>query len=199
MPPCWGLFVLEHGTYAVGMNLLPCLKTSSLIVALVSHTNQAAHLPDLIAELALRGPVSILDGGNCFPAYRIAQLIRRKSLQVDVIARRIFVRRAFTCYQMVNLLESAPALNQPHVILDLLSTFQDDQVKPNEADRLLTQCLSHIKRLHLSAPVVITLEPVILVEKEFLLKQVCERADEIFTLHTAPSPQEKQLSLFQGL
>ena len=71
-----------------------------------------------------------------FPAYRIAQLIRRKSLQVDAISKRIFVRRAFTCYQMINLLESAPALDQPHIILNLLSTFQDDQVKPNEAGQI---------------------------------------------------------------
>ncbi|MDO8754572.1 MAG: hypothetical protein Q7J80_11810, partial [Anaerolineales bacterium] len=77
-------------------------------------------------------------------------------------------------------------------------TFQDDQVKPNEADRLLTECLSHIERLRLSAPVAITLEPVILAEKEFLLKRVCERANEVFTLHSETSLQEKQLSLFQG-
>ena len=54
----------------------------------------------LIAELALRGPVTVLDGGNCFPAYRIAQFIRSKSLQVEAISRRIFMQRAFTCYQM---------------------------------------------------------------------------------------------------
>lgn len=180
------------------MNLLPCLKTGSLIVVLLPHSNHALHIPDLIAELTLRGPVSILDGGNCFPAYRIAQLIRRKSLRVDAIARHIFVRRAFTCHQMLNLLESAPALNQPHVILNLLSTFQDDQVKPHEADRLLAQCLAHIERLHLSAPVAITLETAILAGKEFLLKRVCERADEVFTLPLESTQQETQLALFQG-
>jgi hypothetical protein len=179
--------------YRMRMNLLPQLKTGSLLVAL---TNQNALIPDLIAELALRGPVTVLDGGNCFPAYRIAQLIRRKSLQVDSISKHIFVRRAFTCYQMVNLLESTPLFGYPQLILGLLTTFQDDQVKPAEADRLLTLCLSHIERLCLVAPVAITLEPAILAEKEFLLKRVCEQADEIFTSHSESVPQEKQLSFF---
>jgi hypothetical protein len=182
--------------YGMGMNLIPQLKTGSLLVAL---TNQNSIISDLIAERALRGPVTVLDGGNCFPTYRIALLIRRKSLQVDNISKRIFVRRAFTCYQMVNLLESTTQVGYPQLILGLLNTFQDDQVSPNEADRLLTLCLSHIERLCLVAPVAITLEPAILAEKEFLLKRVCEQADEIFTSHSESTPQDKQLSFFQGM
>ena len=89
------------------------------------------------------------------------------------------------------------AFGYPQVILNLLSTFQDDQVKPNEAGRLLTICLSHIERLSLVAPVAITLEPAILAEKEFLLKRVCEQADEIFTPHAESSPyRSEQLSFF---
>ena len=170
----------------------------SLIVSFIPHNRHAPIIPDLIAELALRGPVTVLDGSNCFPAYRIAQLIRRKSLQVDAISKRIFVQRAFTCYQMTSLLENAPAVAQPHIILDLLSTFQDDQVSPNEAGRLLTICLSHIERLCLVAPVAVTLEPAILAEKEFLLKRVSEQADEIFTFPLESISQSKQLSFFQS-
>lgn len=118
---------------------------------------------------------------------------------MDAISKRIMVRRAFTCYQMVNLLESAPASGQPHVILNLLSTFQDDQVKPNEADRLLTICFANIDRLLVPAPIAITLEPAILAEKEFLLKRVCERADEVYTLPFQTRPQEEQLSFFRGM
>ena len=181
------------------MDLLPCLKPGTLIVSLVPHTRHTPIIPDLIAELALRGPVNVLDGGNCFPAYHIAQLIRRKSLQVEAISRHIFVQRAFTCYQMVSLLENTAAFGYPHIILDMLSTFQDDQINNNEADRLLNICLSHVERLRLSAPVVVTLEPVILTEKDFLMQRICEQADEVFTLHSETDPQEKQLSLFQGL
>lgn len=185
--------------YPVGMDILPRLRTGSLIASLVPHNSRSSFIPALIAELALLGPVTVLDSGNCFPAYRIAQLIRRKSLQVDAISKSIIVRRAFTCYQMVNLLESASSSGQPHIILNLLSTFQDDQVKPNEADRLLTICFANIDRLLVSAPVAITIEPAILAEKEFLLKRICERANEVFTLPLQTNPQEEQLCFFQGM
>lgn len=194
--PHWGISCLTASVYRNQMNPLPIPVCNKIAVILVSHLDQ---IPNLISELALFGHVTVLDGGNCFPAYRIAQLIRRKSLQVDAISKRIIVRRAFTCHQMVNLLESEPASGQPHIILNLLSTFQDDQVKPNEADRLLTICFSNIDRLRVFAPVVISLEPAILAEKEFLLKRVYEKADEVFPLPFPKSPQEEQLSLFRGM
>ncbi len=181
------------------MDLLPRLKPGSLIVSLAPHTRHSSIIPEIIAELALRGPVTVLDGGNCFPAYHVAQLIRRKSTQVNAISRRIFVQRAFTCYQIVSLLENVPALGYPIIILNLLASFQDEQIQPAEADRLLALCLSHIERLRLSAPVLITLEPVILAEKENLLKRVCERADEVFLFQPGKRRQEEQLFLFQGL
>ncbi len=180
--------------YLMQMNLIPQLKTGRLVAALTNHKSTVS---DLISELALRGPVTVLDGGNCFPAYRITQLVRKKSLQVGVTSKRIFVQRAFTCYQMVSLLENAFALSHPHVILNLLSTFQDDQIHPREADRLLTVCLAHIERLCLAAPVAITLEPGVLAEKEFLLKRICAKADEVFNSQTTPNLREEQLSFFQ--
>ena len=181
--------------YRMPMDLIPQLKTGRLVVALTDHRSITS---ELISELALRGPVTVLDGGNCFPAYRIAELVRRKSQQVRTISQRVFVQRAFTCYQMVSLLENAPTLNQPHVVLNLLSTFQDDQIRPKEAERLLTVCLAHIERLCLAAPMAITLEPVILAEKEFLLKRICEKANEVFTSQPRPLQQEEQLSFFQA-
>lgn len=118
---------------------------------------------------------------------------------MDAISKRIFIQRAFTCHQMLNLLETSAALRQPHVILDPLATFLDDQVKPSEAGRLFSLCLLHIERIQLSAPVAIMLKPVIPAEKEFLLKNLCERADEIFTNTANTQPREQQLDLFQGL
>jgi hypothetical protein len=180
--------------YLIPMDLIPQLKTGRLVVAL---TNHKSIISDLISELALRGPVTVLDGGNCFPAYRITQLVRRKSQQINAISQRVFVQRAFTCYQMVSLLENASVLSHPHIVLNLLSTFQDDQIHPREADRLLTICRAHIERLCLAAPVAITLEPVVLAEKEFLLKRICEKADEVFTSQPTPNSREEQLSFFQ--
>lgn len=177
------------------MDILPSLQSRTLVVVF---TSRSTIIPSLIAELALLGPVSVLDGGNCFPAYRTAKLIRRKSNQLEAISKRIFLRRAFTCYQMVNLLETTPATIHPNIILNLLSTFQDDQVSPNEANRLFEICFTHIECLSLSAPIAINLDHNILEEKAFLLQKVCKRADQIFRLPSETFQVEKQLSLFQG-
>jgi hypothetical protein len=174
------------------MDILPSLNSGKIIAALgTSHI-----LPSLLAELALRGPVTVLDGGDRFPAYRIAHEIRRRSVDVRTISNRLFLRRAFTAYQVVHLLESAQSSRHPHVILDLLTTFQDDQVTPREAERLLAICLNHVQRLSLSAPIALCLDPHTTEEKAFLLKHLTNRADEIFFVTEPFSQPVSQPPLF---
>jgi hypothetical protein len=176
------------------MNLLPALKTGTLIVALAPHAGRES-MSALSAELAIRGEVTVLDGGNRFSAYQVAGMIRRKTVHVDSVARRLFIRRAFTCYQMVSLLEDTLAIPaQPYLILDLLATFYDDQVQPREAKRLLEICLQQVERLRFTSPVAISLAPPLLHERAFLVEQVCKNADQVFTLET--QTQAEQLVLF---
>lgn len=176
------------------MELLPALQTGCLIVLYTPHAarDESARLT---AELALRGAVTVLDGGNRFLPYRVAHLLRRKTVNVAAASNRLFVRRAFTCYEMTSLLADTPALRQPCLILDLLNTFYDDHVPVHEADRLLKSCLGQIHRLGLSAPVVVTLAPPLVEERAFLIEQVCEKAEQVFTLEV-PAPQVAQLALF---
>ncbi len=174
------------------MNILPALKPGKIVIALGIST----FIPALLAELALRGPVTVLDGGNRFPAYRIAHEIRRRSADVHRISKRILLRRAFTCYQVVHLLEGAPAMRHPYMILDLLTTFQDDQIQPREANHLLSFCLTHLQRLSVSAPVSICMEPFVVEEKAFLLENLCRQADELFFHEEGNAKNEEQLRLF---
>jgi len=172
------------------MNILPVLKTGKLIVLLGAHA--ACHESmALIAELGLRGPVTILDGGNRYKPNKIAVLLGRKVLDVTGPAKRLFSRRAFTCHEMKSLLWSTPALHQPYLILDLLSTFQDDHVPIHEARRLLDSCMGQIQRLQCVAPVVVTLAPTVVEERSFLIDVVCDRADQVFTL------EEEELEAIQ--
>lgn len=176
------------------MNMLPALKPGKIVLAL----GASSLIPSLLAELTLRGSLTILDGGNRFPAYRIAHEIRLRSVDLHYHAKRIFLRRAFTCYQVIHLLESAPVTRDPYLILDLLTTFQDDQIQPREADRLLTQCFSHLERLSHSAPLAVCLDPFIVEDKAFLLKRLADCADEVFFAVEPHSPQMAQLPLFQA-
>jgi len=190
----WGLFLILEGGYPFGMNILPVLKTGKLIVLLgpgaVCHESTV-----LIAELGLRGPVTILDGGNRYKPNKVAILLGKKVLDVTEPANHLFSRRAFTCHEMKSLLWSTPTLQQPFIILDLLNTFQDDHVPIHEARRLLDSCLGQIQRLQCVAPVVITLAPPVVEERAFLIDKVCEKADQVFTLEEEEM-EASQPSLF---
>lgn len=174
------------------MNMLSSLKVGKTIVTFGPYTI----LPVLLAELALRGPLTIFDGGNRFPAYQIIQEIRRRSVHVKMVSGRLFLRRAFTAYQIVHMLESVSATCHPLILLDLLCTFQDDQIRPQEADRLLSICLNHIQRLSLSAPIILHLDPHPIEGKTFLLERLHQQADEIFSQQEPAAPAVFQLSLF---
>jgi hypothetical protein len=176
------------------MNLLPVLQTGKLIVLCGADCARAESMI-LIAELGLRGPVTILDGGNRYQPRQVALLLGRKTTDIRTAANRLFGRRAFTCYEMNTLLGTTPSLPYPCVVLDLLNTFYDDHVPIHEAERLLHSCLEQIQRLQLSAPVVVTLSPPLATERACLVERVCEKADQVFIIET-PLPQIAQLALF---
>lgn len=176
------------------MNTLHTLKTGKLI-AIYTPDAACAETITLIAELGLRGPVMIMDGGNRYKPYQVAMQLRRETVDVSRVASQIFSRRAFTCYEMNTLLGSTPSLNHPCLILDLLNTFYDDRVPIHEADRLLKSCLVQIQRLVLSGPVVLTLAPPLVEERAFLIEQVCTQVDEVMIRET-PVYQPTQPSLF---
>jgi hypothetical protein len=96
-----------------------------------------------IARLGEGGAVRILDGGNRFNAYTVARAAAGK----PEVLNRITVSRAFTCYQVLSLLESTPAVQVPFVVLDLLNTFYDESVQVGERKRLLRVCIAHLERL----------------------------------------------------
>jgi hypothetical protein len=176
------------------MDILPILKTGKLI-AVYAPDAAGTESMTLIAELGLRGVVTILDGGNRYQPYQVATLLRRRTVDISSAVNRLFSRRAFTCYEMNTLIGSTPSLNHPCLILDLLNTFYDDHVSIHEAGRLLKSCLGQIQRLVLSGPVVLTLAPPLTDERAFLLEQVRAQADEVM-IKEAPVCEPTQPSLF---
>ena len=125
-----------------------------------------AHLPVLVpaAQVQALGPqaqagehagVHVLDGGNRFNGYTLA----RAACGRQEILNRITVARAFTCYQMLALLESTPASEGPFVILDLLRTFYDESVQAGERKRLLRACIAQMQRLEQAGGGLVSVHP----------------------------------------
>jgi hypothetical protein len=101
------------------METLPELLTSHLYLMITPHDSARKTMAEVIARLALRGPLSVMDGGNLFDPYRVARQVRRQTHELDSALERISLRRAFTCYQMAVLLAKAPAGAQPPLAGDV--------------------------------------------------------------------------------
>lgn len=169
------------------MDILPIPPPRSLTV-FCSPSAAGEPVIELIAGLALGGPLTILDGGNCFPAYRLLRAVRARTTNLPAVMQRVFVRRAFTCHQMLAMLEGTPSLPQPTILLNLLSTFYDEQIPERETRRLLESCLRQVERLAQNAPVLVTVTPPLTPERAFLVERLCARAGQLFVLELPASP-----------
>ena len=169
------------------MDILPLPQPHSLTVFYASGRS-IEPVAQVMAELALRGPLTVLDGGNRFPAYHLIRLICNRSPDPSIALQHTFVRRAFTCYQMLALLEGTPALPQPYILLDLLATFYDEQIPIPEVRRLLDGCLHEVERLCLTSLVLVTTTPPPTAERAFLVEQLCARAGQLFTVDVSALP-----------
>jgi len=175
------------------MDFLPEIHRKKLIIVCAPDAARD-QISALSAQLALCSAITILDGGNRFPAYQTVRMLRKLTADIATAANRIFIRRAFTCYQMLELLESTPALPQPHIVLDLLATFHDENVPVPEIHRLLDRSLAQLDRLKLTAPVIVTLSPAH-PERALIYEKVRARADQLLDIDI-PFPIMMQPTLF---
>jgi hypothetical protein len=172
-----------------------------LLLALGPHLRQLhPAVLEQAARLALAGPLLILDGGNCLDLYGLARQLRRLQVQVKPLLERIQVARTFTCYQTAALLAQvahAPAGSKhlPTIILDLLSTFLDENVPLPERQRLLGTCLADLQCLAEHVPVLVTARSACLPGSESLLNLLCGRVDHLWR-PPQPLPPPAQLRLF---
>jgi hypothetical protein len=166
--------------------------------------------------LASRGhPIRVFDGGNRFDGYFVARLARRLSSDPHATLERIRLSRAFTCFQLAELIENTPGgdhlaptpIDPPTVItegtpllfvLDLLNTFYDESVPLRDSERLLHNTIGHLKRLALHGPVIVgAREPRLLVKERWTLLDQLQVASDIAWLLRAPDvPEEAQPRLF---
>jgi hypothetical protein len=156
-----------------------------------------------LTMLAARGlSVRVFDGGNRFDGYFVARLARRLAPDLPAVMGRIRLSRAFTCFQLAELIENALPEPAPLFGLDFLATFYDESVPLRDSERLLSTTLAHLKRLAAAGPVIIgAQEPRSLVKERWsLLDQLQAAADGAWLLRppeTQP-PLQPQLFTYEG-
>jgi len=167
------------------MNTLLNPVPGDLLLVLAPHAGGAI-MWELVARLASRGSVRLLDGGNRFDVYKcnlaVGQELGGRTAELPAVLERIHLSRAFTCYQLVALLQGTPAESVPTLVLDLLSTFYDENVPTEESLRLLQECIAHLRRLNQLAPVAVSIRPGPPESRPELLKAMLEAASQVWTL-----------------
>lgn len=129
------------------MEHLPDLPASGLGLLLAPQPLRRTLMTALATQLARRGPLRVLDGGNCFDARGLARRLRAHGRSYHAALDNVQVARAFTCFQLAALLAETAAAGPPTLLLDLLGTFGDEHVPANERQQAFHHCLAELHRL----------------------------------------------------
>lgn len=132
------------------------LSPRQLHLVIAPHRAQRQMMTILTARLALTSRVRLLDAGNCFDGYGLARQLRQQTSLWQQALERVSVARAFTCYQVETLLSESVSDLSPVLVLNLLDTFYDENVKLVERQRLLEVSLAEIRRLCRAASVAVS-------------------------------------------
>ena len=145
---------------------------------------------DLIASLALNGPLFILSGDEWLPAFVLPRLIRKHTTQIRSIMDRLRTVRASTCYRLWDSLASIPPQGEPLLVMDFLHTFYDDDIPLHTRLFRLRECCRELKRLAFYRPVIVTTQEMEGEDYEKFTPALFPITDRTFTLE----PEREQIS-----
>lgn len=174
--------------------------SNELLVVFGVHSG-AAQMLDLTARLSLDGPLYLLDCGNRSNMYRVAKTLRTLTNDPVAVLKNIRLSRAFTCYQVVALLEklvhSGEAAGVPVLVLDLLATFMDESVRVDESRMIFDIAMQRLEQLSRAAPVVVSAKPLLSISSPRLglLEQLKSQAFEVWEEGTLPAPRQTDTQL----
>ncbi|HEY5903546.1 MAG TPA: hypothetical protein VIU39_13410 [Anaerolineales bacterium] len=172
----------------------PGAPQSGLYLA-ITLSMETERVTELIASLALRAPLNIVAGSEWIPNYGVARLLRRRVTHIEAILGRIQLARAFTCYQLLDLLAGIRPGNTPVLVLDALHTFYTDDIPLEARRRTLEGCGRHLQRLSLSRPVAVLAQRTQSEEYPRFYTMLASLADTVHQMESA-EPAVSQPGLF---
>lgn len=169
------------------MNTLPDLYAPSLQLLIAPRAFRRQMATHFLAHLASSGGTRVLDGGNCFDPLALSRALRLQGPSPCANLKQVHVARAFTPYQLVALLDDAPESALPTLVLDILTTFRDENLPHRERLRLLDRANHHLRSLARHAPVLVSARPQ--TDPSFL-ERLAESADRVLKFEQEhPRPQ----------
>ena len=132
--------------------LLWVLANRPALVVVGGHPQSSRLSHYFLAAPLLRGEaVLFLDAANCFNPYRLVAFAEQCRRPPAELLTRVRVSRAFTCFQLAELIERTPAAAQRyrarHVVLTgMPDIFDDEELAPAEVKSVFTRALGTLGR-----------------------------------------------------
>ena len=101
----------------------------------------------LLQEALKQNGVSLIDAGNIFNPYVLANYMAANKYNPRPILEKLSIQRAFTCYQVESLISDLDLGINTLVLLAPLLLFKDDSVRISTRQRLLISSLRKLRRL----------------------------------------------------
>jgi len=154
--------------------------------------SRLAQLLIAAASLAYRGPLTVLDCGRQYDPTIVACALDGR----EEIADRIKARHAFICSEAVKLLQTTEDKKNPILVLDLLSTFYDENVQLRMRLFLLENAIQHLSRLSRCAGVAVIVYPPPSSPDSLQLFEHLKLAAPRVLTYEVPSASFRQANLF---
>lgn len=181
--------------YALGDysgSMLPKLAPLTTGVTLLVGFPSEEPLLDLVAQLALVSKVQVVVGGNCFDAHKLARLVRRRTVALDETLERIGQTRPFTANQTVQLINELEPTT-PIIVLDLLTTFYDENISDVESVRLVRLAGERLYALGEQTAVIVTARKQPTSGRAGLIKLLHGTANRVYLQEQRDIPIQKHL------
>ncbi len=165
------------------------LQGSSSVSTLTSLLCVKAQLPIQLG--GLQSTVVFIDGGNLFDLYQIAQLAQIHYLDPKKVLEGIFISRAFTAYQVEELImnqlkEAIKKFNSKLVIIsDIAGFFLDKDIPEFEAQRVFSHVSTFLSNFARENKVIViaTYPPHAQTQRNKLLHtSTCSKANVVLSL-----------------
>ncbi|HSC78704.1 MAG TPA: hypothetical protein VLB32_09075 [Candidatus Acidoferrales bacterium] len=142
-----------------------------------------------LAAPLLRGEaVLFLDAANCFDPYRIVALAQKWRRSPPELLRRVRVSRAFTCFQMAELIQRTARAARRYgaqciVLTGFPDIFDDEEISPAEAKSVFTRALGVLRGWRaLTALAFSDLSPQPTPLRAWLMRQLARDATAVYRL-----------------
>jgi len=117
------------------------------------HGHSSVFTIGLLMASATQQPLVVIDGAMRFNSYRLSTIAQRLKLPPKEVLHRTYITRSFTAFQTeAAITTKLPRFLQTHpcplvVILGLLDTYYDEQIKARECQQSLQRILRALRTL----------------------------------------------------